>query len=146
MSNLRKLESDKLIVSTSLIPNAGRGLFAKKVFTKGEIIGEYTGKVFWLGDKDLEKLKGKTTYFMEKGTKNKQNKLKYIDGHPDYEESGLLSFANDAYSTKFQNNASFIETKTKIIMVCEKRIPKGAEILVDYGDQYWESDDDSDED
>lgn len=136
----RKLESEKLIVLPSLIPNAGRGLFAKKIFTKGEIIGEYTGKILWLDDKEIKKFKGKTIYFMEKGVKNKNNKIKYIDGHPDYEETGLLSFANDAIFTEFENNAAFIETKNKIIMICQKRIPKGAEILVDYGDQYWEDD------
>ena len=37
--------SDNVEVRESLIPDAGNGLFAKRDFSSGDIVCEYTGKV-----------------------------------------------------------------------------------------------------
>lgn len=135
----RNLESDQFFVSKSRIKEAGNGLYSKKCFKKGEIIGEYTGKTFWLTDDQfLKQFKDSDIYLMGLSYKNpKTKKSKYLDGNPIYKESGLLSFANDAVNTEFENNAEFIESGSKVFMTALKRISKGDEILVDYGKEYW---------
>lgn len=126
-----------LKVRKSRIEGAGKGLFTTSRIRKNDTIVEYQG----------EKLTWKQCL---KRYKNKEQELVYvfsitddncIDAHSAPE--ALARFANDANGTEFgrkhENNAEYRIIKKKPYIVATKEIGPGAEILVDYGDEYWEA-------
>ena len=125
-----------LIVKKSKIRNAGKGLFSTSHIRKGDIIVEYKGeKVTWA---ECERRNEKTTehlaYFFYVSKNNS------IDGSAKLD--ALARYANDAEgktkSRKNKNNSDFQVIKGKPYIVATKNITAKSEILVEYGQDYWD--------
>jgi len=124
--------SRQLFIKASSIPRSGKGLFTKKFIPKGTRIIEY---------------KGKLTSWKEVDHRNWSNGyIFYIDRHRVVDAStyrkALGRFANDARGIGrirgLRNNAEYKAEGNKVYIDATRDIPAGAEILVDYGREYWE--------
>jgi uncharacterized protein len=121
----------QLIVKKSGLPNSGKGLYTKKFIPKGTRIVEYKGKISsW---KDVKNEDGKNGYIFY------VNRNHVIDALPT--TKALARYANDARGLSkikgVTNNADYITDGLKAYIESKKDIPAGAEILVDYGRDYW---------
>lgn len=121
----------QLVVKKSTIPNSGKGLFTRKFIPKGTRIVEYKGKVSaWKDVKDEDGRNGYIFYV---------NRNHVIDALP--VKTALARYANDARGLVrikgVTNNCDYITDGTKAYIESKKDIPSGAEILVDYGNDYW---------
>lgn len=121
----------KIIVKISTLPNAGKGLFAKEFIPKGSRIVEYKGKITtW---KEVDDNDGMNGY------------IYYVKRHHVIDASrhtgALARYANDARGLQrvkgITNNAEYTEDGLKVYIESKKDIPAGAEILVEYGKEYW---------
>lgn len=121
----------KVVVKVSTLPNAGKGLFAKEFIPKGSRIVEYKGKITtW---KEVDDNDGMNGY------------IYYVKRHHVIDASrhtgALARYANDARGLQrvkgITNNAEYTEDGLKVYIESKKDIPAGAEILVEYGKEYW---------
>jgi len=123
-----------LVVKKSKLPDAGKGLFTTTRIKKGELIVEYTGeKLTWKQAERRYKNSDKMGYVFHISPKNCIDALPCPDA--------LARYANDANATlskKVKNNSEYQIIKRKAYIVATKSIKPGEEILVDYGDDYWE--------
>ena len=121
-------------VKKSKLPDAGKGLFTTTRIKKGELIVEYTGeKLTWKEAEERYKDSENMAYVFHISPKN------CIDAMPC--PDALARYANDANATltkKVKNNSEYQIIKRKAFIVATKNIPANSEILVDYGDDYWE--------
>jgi uncharacterized protein len=121
----------QLIVKKSTIPNSGKGLFTKKFIPKGTRIVEYKGRISsW---KDVKDEDGKNGYIFYVNRNHVINALPV--------KSALARYANDARGLVrikgLKNNCDYITDGKKAFIESKRDIPAGAEILVDYGGDYW---------
>lgn len=121
----------QLIVKKSTIPNSGKGLFTRKFIPKGTRIVEYKGRISsW---KDVKDEDGKNGYIFYVTRNHVINALPV--------KSALARYANDARGLVrikgLTNNCDYITDGKKAYIESKKDIPAGAEILVDYGGDYW---------
>ena len=121
----------QLIVKKSGLPNSGKGLFTRKFIPKGTRIVEYKGRITpW---KDVQDEDGKNGYIFY------VNRNHVINALPT--KKALARYANDARGlVKIKgvlNNADYITDGLKAYIESKRDIPAGAEILVDYGKDYW---------
>jgi hypothetical protein len=123
----------KLVVKKSRIPGAGKGLFTAVLIPKGTRIIEYKGDVVtW---KEVEKMaddrNGYVFYF---------NSRYCIDAWKT--TKGIAHYANDALGITrvegLKNNSEYVTEKKRCFIEATRDIPKGAEILVGYGAEYWQ--------
>ena len=122
----------KLYVKKSGIPGAGKGLFTKDFIRKGTRIIEYKGKrTVWKEVKDDDGKNGYLFYI---------NRNNVIDALP--ATKTLARYANDARGMVrikgVLNNSDYIIYGKKVFIEATKDIPAKAEILVDYGREYWQ--------
>jgi SET domain-containing protein len=127
MANLEK----QLYVKKSTIPDSGKGLFTRKFIPKGTRIVEYKGRITtW---KEVADEDGKNGYIFY------VNRNHVINALPT--KKALARYANDARGLKritgLVNNCDYITDGLKAYIESKKDIPAGAEILVDYGKDYW---------
>ena len=123
----------QLVVKKSTIPNSGKGLFTKIFIPKGTRIVEYKGKISsW---KDVKDEDGKNGYIFYVNRNHVINALPV--------KSALARYANDARGLVrikgVTNNCDYITDGRKAYIESKKDIPAGAEILVDYGGDYWKT-------
>lgn len=121
----------QLYVKKSKLPDSGKGLFTKKFIPKGTKIVEYKGRIStWAEVKDEDGKNGYIFYV---------NRNHVIDGKPHL--SALARYANDARGLSrikgITNNCDYVIDGKKAYIESKKDIPAGAEILVDYGKDYW---------
>lgn len=165
-----------VVLKPSQIQNAGMGLFADRDFLRDEIITFYDGPIVawrklpkakqqWSNFPDdvkshIRKL-FKDHYFLWGNADMDGNLLKDISNES-LKGRGGLAFANDAFSSRFYNNAEFEQINgpsitqqlevagtgpegtfapdpfdTVVIMRARFNIAKGKELFVHYGDDYW---------
>ncbi len=122
-----------LYVKKSAIPNSGKGLFTKVAIPKGERIVEYKGKITaW---KDVKNEDGKNGYIFY------VKRYHVIDARPTPQH--LARYANDAKGLSkvkgLRNNCDYVTDGLKAYIESKRDIPAGAEILVDYGPDYWKT-------
>jgi uncharacterized protein len=127
------LQEKNLLVKKSGLPNAGKGLFTKIFIPAGTRIVEYKGKITtW---KDVEHDEGKNAYIYYV----KRNHV--IDAGN--RKSALARYANDAKGIAringISNNAEYTEDGLRVYIKAIKDIKVGAEILVEYGKEYWDA-------
>jgi uncharacterized protein len=127
MANLEK----QLYVKKSSIPESGKGLYTRKFIPKGTRIVEYKGKITtW---KEVADEDGKNGYIFY------VNRNHVINALPT--KKALARYANDARGLKritgLINNCDYITDGLKAYIESKRDIPAGAEILVDYGKDYW---------
>lgn len=126
-----------LEVKKSAIPGAGKGLFAKSLFKRGERIVEYTGEVITWAEcrRRNEKLDGIGAYYFYISDR------KCVDAQhcPD----SLARYANDAAGIVripgIRNNARFEVHRGRPYIIASKNIKPGEEIFVSYGKEYWDA-------
>jgi len=127
-----ELFEKKVEVKVSVLPGAGKGLFAKELIPKGTRIVEYKGKITtW---KEVDDDDGNNGY------------IYYVKRHHVIDASrhsnSLARYANDAKGlrriTGITNNAEYVEEGLKVYIESRKNIPAGSEILVEYGKDYWD--------
>lgn len=122
----------KVVVKSSGLPGAGKGLFAKHFIPKGTRIVEYKGRITTWGEVDGMDGHNGFIYYV------KRNHVIDASRHP----KALARFANDARGIArmkgLSNNADYVEEGLRVYIESKKNIPAGEEILVDYGKEYWE--------
>jgi len=128
-----KLFEKYLQVKRSRLPKAGKGLFTSRPIKKGTRIIEYKGKITtW---KKVNHEEGSNPYIFYV-TRNH-----VIDAKPF--KKAKARFANDARGLKkikgLVNNAKYVEDGLRVFIEAKKDISAGAEILVDYGKEYWDT-------
>ena len=119
-----------LFVEESTIPGAGKGLFTSIEIPKGTRIVEYKGRrTTWKEVKN-----DSTNYYIY--TINRNN---VIDAQKTL--SALARYANDAKGfvriKGLSNNCVYVNEGNKAFIEAVKNIPAGAEIFVDYTQDYW---------
>lgn len=119
-----------LFVKESTIPGAGKGLFTNADIPKGTRIVEYKGRrTVWSEVKNDSE-----NYYIY--TINRNN---VIDARRTL--SALARYANDAKGlTRVKglvNNCVYVNEGTRAFIESVRNIPAGAEILVDYTQDYW---------
>jgi hypothetical protein len=154
---------NKLYLGISKIPGAGVGIFTGINIPAGIPICEYKGEVF----DSLESLMPRYEYTLSGGYKTPVPiySLKHlptgkiIDSHPSLcsTEIGLGGFANDPQNhlqrknrpenidSEYLNEAGYtsyfwhVPGEVKALLMSFREIKAGEEILVDYGDEYWQA-------
>lgn len=127
------LEKD-LFVKKSTLPGAGKGLFTKVFIPKGTRIVEYKGEVLtW---KEVEKMaEDRNGYVFFFNNQYVIDAWKY--------KSALARYANDAKGIArvegLKNNAEYVTVKKQCFIEATRDIPKGSEIFVGYGGEYWQA-------
>jgi SET domain-containing protein len=119
-----------LFVDESTIPGAGKGLFTNVDIPKGTRIVEYKGRrTTWKEVKN-----DSTNYYIY--TINRNN---VIDAQKTM--SAFARYANDARGfvriKGITNNCVYVNEGTRAFIESVKNIPAGAEIFVDYTQEYW---------
>uniref|UniRef100_A0A914C0M6 SET domain-containing protein n=1 Tax=Acrobeloides nanus TaxID=290746 RepID=A0A914C0M6_9BILA len=112
-------------------PIHGHGIFANRTLEPGLILGPYKGeKIYDTNDTDYawdidpEDEKGGEAWMVDALPLDKSNYLRYI---------------NDPFGTgKEENLVAFQITERIFYLVC-KRIEKDEELLISYGNAYWEA-------
>lgn len=123
-----------LIVKTSQLPDAGKGLFTTKPIKKNSKIIEYKGEIIdWKEyEKRVSEDKDGYLFFI--------NKNRCIDAYatPKFK----ARYANDAMGIKrvkgLKNNATYQVFDDRCYIVAERDIDAGEEIFVDYTKEYWD--------
>jgi SET domain-containing protein len=108
----------KIYVAQSLIPNAGRGVFAKEDIQKGEVIERCPA--IEVPENDVANLNGSflVTYFYYFG--KKKNRLMLVLGY------------GSMYNHSPTPGARYAEKKGEVDFIALRNIKKGEEITVNY--------------
>lgn len=120
-----------LRIGTSTIRGAGEGVFAMEDLSKNTRIGEYTGKI--LNQRQHDRL-ADTSYIFAVNLPDKTQF--YIDGK---HSKSLMPKINGA-KTKLQQkkiNVMAYQYAQRIYYKTTKRVKRGTELIIDYGDEYW---------
>ncbi len=113
------------LVQASTIPQGGLGLFADKNYNKNEFVTYYSGTVFNVpieGDRVLQ-----------------INKKRWIDGGG---SCVVPAAPGDFINHKRPANTKFMVSSHAtclVKIVTTRKVQKGAEFFIDYGDEYWDS-------
>ena len=121
---------DNLYVDNSSIPSVGKGLFTARNIEKGQLIIEYTGEITtW----EMVRHDPSNMYIYFVNDDYVINAKKFPDA--------IARYANDAHGLTridgLHNNSKFVNIDGKIFIKATKLIRAGAEVLVDYGKDYW---------
>ncbi len=125
-------ESDYLYVTTSQLPNSGKGLFTAITIYKDEIISEFKGDVLSDEEAEIRIKNGTDNYFMN-----------LLNGSIlDCQNINCFAkYANDAngfYKSKFKNNAKItLDENQNVCLIAIRKLKSGEEIFCDYGKKYW---------
>ncbi len=120
----------KIFVKRSQLTGAGKGLFARVDFRKGDRITEYAGRRRrW---KDVKAQDGHNAYLL------RLNHTTAIDA---LHSKSPGRYANDAAGfvrvKGVRNNAEYLIYGNRCFIEATRRIEKGEEILVSYGRAFW---------
>lgn len=133
-------------VKKSTIPEAGNGLFADRIFFKGNIITEFDGEIIDREEARKREIECQASHIIGLDYDTK------LDGkfEPKYGKGGG-SFANDPMDSQSVNTKKVTidkvlikgcqrsghKTLTRKFLVATKLIKSGDEIFVNYGSDYW---------
>ncbi|MEP7279033.1 MAG: SET domain-containing protein-lysine N-methyltransferase [Bacteroidota bacterium] len=128
----RNAKHPLLVIKKSRLPGAGKGLFTRRAIKKGELVVEYAGRITtWKAIRENKTFNAYVFYI----TRNH-----VIDAKPNKKAPGR--YANDAKGIAgirgVRNNAEYIVSRGKVFIRAVRNIPTDAEILVDYGKEYWD--------
>ena len=143
-----------LEIKTSTIPNGGLGIFAKKIYKKGDWITDYPGK--YVNSNQYEKLMNKgdfnTYYYSIFNQFNNKTLIGDSQFKSDISQCGHLinDINNITYNEIFDNdkikeyiyskkntNVEFVIDGDKIQLFARKNISKNEELFAHYGVMYW---------
>lgn len=123
---------DKFLkIKKSKIPQAGKGVFTKVDFKKGQRICEMLGEIVKVKEynKRLKDFSTKEGYAVEITSR------RYLDT---WNHECFGKYINDAYKSSFKNNTVLCIDENEIIYIealC--KIKKGEELFLSYGKDYW---------
>lgn len=110
----------------SRIPDAGRGLFAKRDFRLCELIGQYKGRLL---SPELAEICSDRTYFMDRpADAHWRLERGIIDGGYDFNDMRLIN-----HSAKSPNCLSRVLKDGRVCIYARRPIKVGEELLMDYG-------------
>ena len=132
--NFNQNLSDLIEIKRSSFAYAGKGAFAKKDLKKGLRLGEYNGKLLSL--EEYEELSDKAYIFEVKKKFEGRYYLFFIDAR----SGDALKFVNGAYTKeqKEKVNVEAYQYSERIFFRTKREVKKGEELIIDYGDNYWE--------
>lgn len=123
-----------LIVKTSLLPGAGKGLFTKKPIKKNAKVIEYKGEIIDWKEYEKRVKEDKDGYLFY------INKKRCIDAYSTPEHKAR--YANDAQGLSrvkgLKNNAVYEIFDDQCFIVSTRNIEAGEEIFVSYSKDYWD--------
>jgi len=123
-----------LIVKSSSLPNAGKGLFTNKAIKKSEKIIEYKGEIIDWKEYEKRVAEDKDGYLFY------INKKRCIDAFSTPQHKAR--YANDAAGLSrvkgLRNNSSYEIFGDQCFIVAERDIKPGEEIFVNYTKEYWD--------
>ncbi len=121
----------RIIIHESLIPNAGRGAFAKVDLEEDIVLGDYTGNILT----ESEAIRSNSDKLMTLRRKpnwwpkyEKFHRMTFIDG------TSWTSIINDYRGTLSEPNVAFTESG---VFYTLRPILAGEEFYIDYGASYW---------
>jgi len=129
-----RLRTKSLEVRKSTIPKAGLGLFARRSFRKGELVGYFKGEL--ISDRKASSLKSPHQFYLI--DLGKDNNLDV------YESASLAKFANDAeglVKVRSRKNNSTIyacSNQQMAFISATQDIEANEEIFLEYGKDYWD--------
>lgn len=122
-------EEDYLYIKSSLIENAGNGLFTAIEIFKNEIISIFKGEILEYQEAQIRVNKNEDRYFI-----NLLNGSIMDSMHV----KCFAKYANDAFKSKFKNNAKIsLDDNDNVCLKATQNIKSGEEIFCDYGKNYW---------
>ncbi len=127
------IQGDVYDVHKSTIPNAGKGLFAHRTFTKGEVVGEYTGHWTWINDDvfDVDTINN-TGYILQ------YSKGVYIDGDPSKypDKTSPVSYINtlkkQTSDKKYNTRICIDRIRKRVLIRATRTVCKGEEFFLNY--------------
>ncbi len=123
-----------LIVKTSLLPKAGKGLFTTKDIKKGELVIEYKGEIINWKEYQVRVDRDEDGYLFH------INNNHCIDAF--HTPQHKARYANDAAGLSrvkgLTNNCVYEIIDKKCFIKATKNIPAGSEIFVTYTKEYWD--------
>ena len=125
----------KVAIKQSTLANAGLGLFADEDIAGGIVLPyEYRGDR--LTEKECEQLTD-TSYVWEITADN--GEVICIDAKP-HRSNNFIRYVNGAGDPKQckQVNLTMVQENDRVYYQTTKRVIKGEELIVDYGDEYFE--------
>jgi hypothetical protein len=114
-------------VSSSRIPDAGRGAYTCAKIPAGAYLGRYEGRVL-----TQEEAAVSTSSYLLHRRNIDLNRWEVIDAS-DPEQSNWLRYINAANNEE-DNNVRITQTGNFVTI---RAVPAGAELLVSYGGHYW---------
>jgi hypothetical protein len=142
LRGMRRAQTSKVVkkfllkVDLSRIPGAGQGLFTQTPVEKGDVILEYRGERL-----TYAQIRERYPDFSRMGYVFYAGPNHWVDAAR--RRRCLGRYANDARGRTrvkgLRNNAEFQVIGGVPYVVATRRIEAGAEILVSYGDDYWEN-------
>ncbi|MFM7023129.1 MAG: SET domain-containing protein [Flavobacteriales bacterium] len=123
-----------LVIKTSRLPGAGKGLFTDKLILKDEKIVEYRGEIISWKEYERRVSQNRDGYLLY------INKNRCIDAYdnPQYK----ARYANDAAGISrvkgLKNNAVYEIHGNRGYIVAKRDIQPGEEIFVSYSKEYWD--------
>ncbi len=135
---IRNEDKNLVIVNTSTIKNAGRGVFnnSSSPIPVGTLFGPYGGKIIKPADYDKGTESG---YAWELMDPDKKRVIGYVDPGSDPDpQVDWLPIVNSANYARDQNIVAVQVKGQNMYRVC-RTIPAGAELLTYYGDEYARS-------
>jgi uncharacterized protein len=133
-----------LYVSQSTIPNAGKGLFARRAFADGAVIGEYTGER--LGLEALKNVATDKTYYIQTMEYYDSVKKKTIGAHiiDGIALTNKMRWINDPrYYPELLNATMKQDGRGRVFVYATRLITANEEIFMSYGDDYWRQEDEN---
>jgi len=116
----QEMERTGVEVRKSSIPGAGRGVFARRAFSRGERLGVYRGLVY-ADDEEYD-----SRYALKYGRKN------IVGNNESY--SNWTSYINDVVGSDHTVNCRFKDQT----IITTRAIRRGEELFIDYGPNYWD--------
>jgi SET domain-containing protein len=131
-NSIEALESDYLYIKTSLIKNAGKGLYTAIDIYKGEIISLFKGEIIANEEAERRAQLNEDKYF-----------INLLDGSilDSMHTECYAKYANDAEGlsqSNFKNNAEItLDEDNNVCIKASKKIKHGDEVFCSYGKRYW---------
>ena len=125
--------TDLLDVRASQIRGAGKGLFAAADLPKGTRLGEYTGR----RTRSLPRDSSYTWKVNMYSPEHTFSHAEYVDARNT--PTCILRYANGARTPAqhLRINAEMYQYRGRVYYKTTKRVRRGTEIIVDYGDDYF---------
>jgi len=134
---------DCVSITYSKIPNAGLGVFANSDITQGAFLGNYMGEVYH----NKAACPNNDYIFSTESCKidaldvTKSNFARFMNCcyNNDVENVLVITYVNPEKSCVFTKiNGEQVDIKNYLFFYAKRNIPKGEELLYDYGEKYRE--------